>query len=324
MDKAIVINSYGGPEVLEVQPVTVGDPGPNELKLRQSHVGVNFHDIYVRTGAYKTLSLPGVPGIEGVGYVEKIGENVTGFNIADRVIYLNSAYGAYASSRLLPADLAVRLPLSIASDEAVAVYLKGLTVQMLLRRLMPINEGDWVLVHAAAGGVGKLLVQALLRKGVQVIATVGSSEKAKQLHELECCHVILYREEDFVAATNEITDGHGVDVVFDSVGKDTFNGSLEVLAKCGHLVNFGQSSGNIEPLDIARLAAKSATLSRPILFHYLSNRLDLEELSSLLFADLERRWLIPEPPIVYPLSDAAKAHALLESRNSSAPIVLEI
>jgi len=324
MDKAIVINTYGSPEVLELQPVSVGDPGPGELKLRQSHVGVNFHDIYVRSGAYKTLSLPGIPGIEGVGYVERIGENVTGFTVGDRVIYLSAAYGAYASSRLLSADLAVRLPPSIAADEAVAIYLKGLTVQMLLRKLARINEGDWVLVHAAAGGVGKLLVQALLRTGARLIATVGSREKAEQLHALGCRHVILYRDEDFVRATQKITGGHGVRVVFDSVGKDTFDGSLEVLAPCGHLVSFGQSSGTIKPLDIARLASKSATLSRPVLFHYLSDRSDLEHLSALLFNDLQQRWLTPEHPGVFPLSEAAKAHALLESRNSTAPIVLEI
>jgi NADPH2:quinone reductase len=187
---------------------------------------------------------------------------------------------------------------------------------------MPIAPGAWVLVHAAAGGVGKLLVQALLKNGAKVIATVGSSAKAEQLHDLGCEHVILYRTEDFVEATKKITNGYGVDVVFDSVGKDTFDGSLTVLAPCGNLVNFGQSSGNIPPLDVATLAAKSATLSRPILFHYISKRSDLEVLSAALFEELEQGWLHPEPAVTLPLSEAAKAHALLESRESSQPIVL--
>jgi NADPH2:quinone reductase len=322
MDKAIFIHSCGGPEVLQLDSVVVGDPGPGELKLRQTHAGVNFHDIYVRSGIYTTLSLPGIPGIEGVGYVEQVGKNVSNFKVGDRIIYLTAAYGAYASVRLIPASIAIHLPGTIDGALAAAAYLKGLTVQMLLRKLMPITPGAWVLVHAAAGGVGKLLVQALLRMGARVIATVGSSVKAKQLHDLGCEHVILYRDENFVDVTKKITNGYGVDLVFDSVGKDTFDGSLAVLAPCGHLVNFGQSSGNIPPFDIARLAEKSATLSRPILFHYISKRSDQEVLSAALFEELEQGWLRPEPAITFPLSEAAKAHALLESRESSQPIVL--
>ncbi|MDD2104448.1 quinone oxidoreductase family protein [Pseudomonas putida] len=322
MDKAIVIHSYGGPAVLQLESVVVGDPGPGELKIRQTHAGVNFHDVYVRSGAYTTLSLPGIPGVEGVGYVEQVGKNVSNFKVGDRIIYMTSAYGAYASARLIPACIAIHLPHSIDGALAAAAYVKGLTVQMLLRKLMPVTPGAWVLVHAAAGGVGKLLVQALLRLGAQVIATVGSSTKAKQLNDLSCKHVILYRDENFVEVVKKITDGYGVDIVFDSVGKDTFEGSLEVLAPCGSLVNFGQSSGAIPPFDVAALAAKSATLFRPVLFHYVSKRVDLETLSAALFEAFVEGWLRPEPAITFPLSEAAKAHALLESRESSQPLVL--
>lgn len=322
MENALFIRSYGGPEVLKYEPVVVGAPGRDDLKIRQTHVGVNFHDIYVRSGAYQTLRLPGIPGLEGVGYVEEIGESVKNFKVGDRVIYLSAAYGAYASARLIPAKLAIRLPDSISGVTAAATYLKGLTVQMLIRKVVKITPGSWVLIHAAAGGVGQFLVQAALRLGARVIGTVGSAEKAQQLRALGCEHVILYREQDFVEVVNEITDGDGVDVVYDSVGKDTFEGSLKAIAPCGHLVNFGQSSGAIAPLDVAQLAAKSITLSRPILFHYVAKRQDLEDLSAALFEELEDGRLRAESTLTFPLEEGAQAHALLESRSTSQPIVL--
>lgn len=322
MENALLVRSYGGPEVLLYEPVVVGAPGPGELKIRQTHVGVNFHDIYVRSGAYKTLSLPGIPGVEGVGYVEEVGDGVTNFNIGDRVIYLSATYGAYASARLLPARLAVRLPASISGVTAAATYLKGMTVQVLVRRLVRITPGSWVLIHAAAGGVGQLLVQAALRLGARVIGTVGSQEKARQLRALGREHVILYREQDFTEVVNEITGGCGVDVVYDSVGKDTFEGSLKVIAPCGHLVSLGQSSGAIPQFDVALLAAKSITLSRPVLFHYVAKRQDLEELSAALFEELEDGRLRAESALTFPLAEGAKAHALLESRSVAQSIVL--
>jgi len=322
MENALFIRSYGGPEVLRYEPVVVGAPGRDELKLRQTHVGVNFHDIYVRSGAYQTLPLPGIPGLEGLGYVEEVGEGVTNFKVGDRVIYLSPAYGAYASARLIPANIAIRLPDTISGVIAAATYLKGLTVQMLVRKLVQITPGAWVLIHAAAGGVGQLLVQAALWRGARVIGTVGSPEKARQLRELGCEHVILYREQNFVEVVNDITEGCGVDVVYDSVGKDTFDGSLKAIARCGHLVNFGQSSGAIAPFDVAQLAAKSITLSRPILFHYVAKRQDLEDFSSAVFDEIGDGRLQSESTLTFPLAEGARAHALLESRSTSQPIVL--
>jgi NADPH2:quinone reductase len=322
MENALFIRSYGGPEVLQYEPVVVGAPGRDELRLQQTHVGVNFHDIYVRSGAYQTLPLPGIPGLEGVGYVEEIGEGVTDFKVGDRVVYLSAAYGAYASARLIPASIAIHLPDTISGAAAAASYLKGLTVQMLVRKLVQITPGAWVLIHAAAGGVGQLLVQAALRLGARVIGTVGSVEKARQLRALGCEHVIFYREQNFVEAVNDITVGRGVDVVYDSVGKDTFEGSLQVIAQCGHLVNFGQSSGAIAPFDVARLAAKSITLSRPVLFHYVARRQALEYLSAALFEEVQDGQLRSESALTFPLEEGAHAHALLESRSTSQPIIL--
>ncbi|CAM3723985.1 2-haloacrylate reductase [Pseudomonas reidholzensis] len=324
MEHATRIHAYGGPEVLTYEPVDVGAPGPGELKLRQTFVGVNFHDVYVRSGSYRTLSLPGIPGLEGVGYVEQIGAGVTGFQVGDRVIYLSSKYGAYATSRLVSAEVAIPLPSGISEADAAACYLKGLTVQMLLHKLSPVRPGSWVLIHAAAGGVGQLLVQGALKLGANVIGTVGSPEKADLLRKMGCKHTILYREVDFVEAVHSITEQRGVDIVFDSVGKDTFAGSLEVLTLRGSLINFGQASGAIAPVDVSTLAAKSLTLSRPIIFHYLTRRADLEELSGLLFQALLDGDLRVEPPITFALKDAHQAHALLESRKTAQSIVLRV
>lgn len=322
MEHAVRIHTYGGPEVLTYEPYDVGAPGPGELRLRQTYIGVNYHDVYVRSGSYRTLPLPGVPGLEGVGYVEQVGDGVTDFQVGDRVVYLSSQYGAYATSRLVPAEVATRLPDGINEADAAACYLKGLTVQMLLHKMSPVRPGMWVLIHAAAGGVGQLLVQGALKLGANVIGTVGSPEKAELLHDLGCEHTILYRDVDFVEAVKEITGERGIDVVFDSVGKDTFVGSMEVLALGGALINFGQASGAIAPVDVSTLAAKSLTLSRPVIFHYLTQRADLEALSDLLFQDLLNGHLRLKPPVTFELKDAYKAHELLESRKTVRSIVL--
>jgi NADPH2:quinone reductase len=322
MEHAARIHTYGGPEVLTYGPYDVGAPEPGELRLRQTYIGVNYHDVYVRSGTYRTLPLPGVPGLEGVGYVEQVGDGVTDFEVGDRVVYLSSKYGAYATSRLVSAEVAIRLPEGIDEADAAACYLKGLTVQMLLHKMSPLRPGMWVLIHAAAGGVGQLLVQGALKLGANVIGTVGSPEKAELLHDLGCENVILYRDVDFVEAVKEIIGERGIDVVFDSVGKDTFAGSMEVLALGGALINFGQASGAIPPVDVSTLAAKSLTLSRPVIFHYLTQRADLEELSDLLFQDLLNGHLRLNPPVIFELKDAYKAHELLESRKTVRSIVL--
>ncbi|MDC6379891.1 quinone oxidoreductase [Pseudomonas graminis] len=324
MEHLIRIHSYGGPEVLTYEAAHLGAPGPGQLRIRQTYIGVNFHDVYVRSGLYRTLSLPGTPGLEGVGYVEQVGEGVLGFQIGDRIVYMSSNYGAYATSRLVPAELAIPLPPGIKEADAAACYLKGLTVQMLLHKMRPIRGQAWVLIHAAAGGVGQLLVQGALRLGANVIGTVGSLEKVAVLRAIGCRHIVLYKSVDFVESVKSITNGRGVNIVFDSVGKDTFAGSMEVLTLGGSLINYGQASGAVAPLDVSTLAAKSLTLSRPVVFHYVTQRTDLEELSDLLFKELLDGHIRLEPPLTFELKDANEAHALLESRKTMQSVVLRV
>lgn len=324
MSQAIVVREYGGPEVLKLEPIEVGKPQKGELRIRQTCLGVNFHDIYVRSGQYKTLTLPGTPGIEGVGVVEAVGDDVSGFDVGDRIAYITGAYGCYASERILSAALAIHLPDTIDDRTAASVLLKGLTVDMLVARVRRVAPGDWVLVQAAAGGVGQLLVQWATHLGARVIGTAGSPEKADIARRAGCSEVVLYRTEDVAQRIQSITNGRGVDVVYDSVGKDTFAGSLNSLALCAHLVNFGQSSGAIEPVAPAQLAARSSTLSRPMVFHYVAQRRFLDEMSSSLFAALSEGWLRPEPPVEYALGEAARAHEFVESRRATSPVVLRV
>lgn len=233
MPNAIVLRQHGGPETLRTEPIDIGTPGPGEIRLRQTAIGVNFHDIYVRSGLYASLTLPGIPGIEAAGIVEAIGPDVTHVRPGDRIAYVTGAYGAYAQERLLPADLALKLPDNVNERTAAALILKGLTARMLLHRVHPISAGDIVLVHAAAGGVGRLLVQWARHLGATVIGTVGSEAKAEEATSCGAHHTILYRQEDFVARVRAITNGRGVDVAYDSVGHDTFQGSLDALALRG-------------------------------------------------------------------------------------------
>lgn len=322
MAEAIVIRAPGGPEVLKLEAVEVGRPGPGELRLRQTAVGVNFHDIYVRSGLYRTLALPGIPGIEAVGVVEEIGEGVAGFAPGDRVACLAPRYGGYASERLLPAEGAVRIPDGLDDRLVAAAFLKGLTVRMLVDRVHRLGPGDRVLVHAAAGGVGQLLCQWARHVGAQVIGTVGSADKVRLAQEAGCEEVILYRTEDFVARVRDLTAGRGVDVVYDAVGRDTFLGSLDCLALRGHLVNYGQASGPVEPFEVSRLGARSNSVSRPAIFHYTGERDELEAMSAALFEALSAGWLRPGAPREFPLAEAAEAHRWLESRTATGPALL--
>jgi NADPH2:quinone reductase len=254
MSRAIVLREPGPPEVLKVESVEVGAPAAGQIRLRQTYVSVNFHDCYVRSGLYKTLPLPGIPGLEGVGVVEAVGPGVTAFREGDRVAYFTGAYGGYAEARLIDANLPVRIPDDLDDRTIAASWLRGLTAQMLAYSVFPIRAGQTVLIHAAAGGVGRLLSQLAHHLGATVIGTVGSPEKAELARQAGCDHTILYRQENFVDRVREITAGRGVDVAYDSVGKDTFLGSLDVLAKRGHLCNFGQSSGTDRAVrDLAAL-----------------------------------------------------------------------
>ena len=322
MPIAILLRDHGGPEVLRPEPVEVGDPGAGELRLRQTAIGVNFHDCYVRSGLYKTLALPGIPGIEGAGVVEAVGPGVTGFAPGDRVAYMTNRYGCYASHRLLPAALALKLPAGIDEVLAASVLLKGLTAEMLVRQVHAVQPGETILVQAAAGGVGRILCQWAARLGATVIGTAGGPAKVAIARAAGCAHVIDYRSEDFVARVKEITGGAGVAVAYDSVGRDTFDGSLECLGLRGHLVNFGQSSGPVPPFAIARLMAKSNSLTRPAVFHFATPRPALEEMAAALFDVLASGAVKAEPGRTLPLAEAGEAHRLLESRAAEAPLVL--
>ena len=322
MPEAIIIRKHGGSEVLKTEPIEIGAPGPDQLRVRQTAIGVNFHDVYVRSGLYQTLSLPGIPGCDAVGVVEQVGENVEHLKVGARIAYLTSRYGAYASERLLDARLALPIPDEL-SDELVATnLLRAMTVDVLLSRVTRIKSGDTVLVHAAAGGVGRLLCQWISHLGGRVIGTVGSEAKAVVAKASGCGHTILYRETDFVESVRELTNGRGVDVAYDSVGRDTFYGSLSTLKPTGLLVNFGQSSGAVKPLEMSQLAAKSLTVCRPILFHYVADEAAYRAAAQAVFDAFEKGFLSVEQVQKIPLAEARRAHDILEARSGGGSLLL--
>lgn len=322
MSYAIVLREAGGPEKLLYEQVDVADPGPGELQIRHTAIGVNFHDTYVRSGLYHTLKLPGIPGLEAAAVIEKIGAGVRGFAVGERIAYIDESYGAYSERRLLPALLALRLPDSVSDEAAASLTIKGFTACMLLRKVHAVRAGETLLIHAAAGGVGQPLVRWAKHLGATVIATVGSEEKARIARECGADHVILYRRESFVDRIAQITGGQGVGVVYDSVGADTFSGSLDCLDYQGTLVNFGQSSGPVPPFAVSRLAAKSNAIVRPMLFHYIRGRVALEAVARESFEAMEKGVIRPQVGLRLPLSRAAEAHARLESRATSGQTVL--
>jgi NADPH:quinone reductase len=322
MPLAIVIHEPGGPDVLLPETVAVGDPREGELRVRQTAIGVNFHDVYVRSGLYRTLRLPGIPGIEAAGLVEAVGPGVDGFSPGDRIAYFSAHYGAYAEVRLLRAEHVLHLPDGLDDRTAAAALVKGLTAQILLRQVHRVDADDCVLIHAASGGVGRLLCQWARHLGATVIATVGSEAKAAEARRCGAGHTILYRDENFVERVRDITNGRGVEVAYDSVGRDTFAGSMECLALRGHLVNFGQSSGPVEPFQVALLSAKSNTVSRPILFHYTGERATLEAMAAELFQALSVGILDVGLPRTFPLAEASEAHRALEARQTSGSVLL--
>jgi NADPH2:quinone reductase len=320
--QAIVLHEPGGPDKLHYESVEVGAPGPDELKIRHTAIGVNFHDTYVRSGLYRTLQLPGIPGLEAAAIVEEVGSNVSDFAPGDRVCYIDASYGAYSQTRLLPARLALSLPNSISDEVAASLTIKGFTACMLLRHVHAVHSGETLLIHAAAGGVGQPLVRWAKHLGATVIATVGSEQKAAIARDCGADHVILYRSESFTERVAQITQGRGVDVVYDSVGADTFSGSVDCLGYLGTLVNFGQSSGPVPPFTISRLAARSNGIIRPMLFHYIRDRGALEAMARDTFAALERGVIRLQSGLRLPLARAAEAHIALESRATSGAVVL--
>ena len=323
MTHAIRIHQPGGPEVLTWDEVEVGAPGPGEVRLEQSAVGLNFIDVYHRTGLYPLADMPAVIGMEGAGQVEAVGEGVNELKPGDRVAYAGLPPGAYAQARLIPAHRLVKLPDGISDQQAAAMMLQGMTVQYLVRRTYRVAKGDSVLFHAAAGGVGLIACQWLKHLGATVIGTVGSAEKAALAKAHGCDHTINYREENFVERVREITDGKGVPVVYDSIGKDTFEGSLDCLRPLGMFVGFGNASGPVAPFNMGVLAQKgSLFLTRPTLMNYTAARADLVATANELFDLVLSGAVKIEINQSYPLAEAAQAHRDLEGRKTTGSTVL--
>jgi len=322
MVHAIRFHKPGGPDVLVWEEVGLAKPGPGEARIRHTAVGLNFVDIYNRSGLYP-VQLPSGLGSEAAGVVEEIGPGVTGIKPGDRVAYGSSPLGAYAEARLIPADRLLKLPDSIDDRTAAAMMLKGLTVQYLIRQTYRVKAGDTILLHAAAGGIGLILSQWAKHLGATVIGTVGSDEKARLARDHGCAHTIVYTREDFVKRVDDITGGKKVPVVYDSVGKDTFLKSLDCLAPLGVVALFGQSSGAVEPLNLGLLAQKgSLYVTRPTLNTYGAKRENLVAMAKELFDVVQSGAVKIEVRQTYPLKDAARAHADLAARKTTGSTVL--
>jgi NADPH2:quinone reductase len=323
MPHAIRVHETGGPEVLKWEEVEVGEPGPGQVRLRQEAAGLNFIDVYHRTGLYKQ-ELPFTPGVEGAGVVDAVGEGVTDLKVGDRVAY-GGPIGGYAELRLIPADRLVKLPDLIPSEQAAAVMLQGMTAEMLLRRVYAVKTGETILVHAAAGGVGLILCQWAKALGATVIGTVGSDEKAELARAHGCDYPINYTRQDFVAEVERITDGKKLPVVYDGVGRDTFMKSLDCLRRRGMMVSFGNASGPVDPFPATLLAQKgSLFLTRPTLFDYVATREELQQAAAELFGVIESGKVKVEVKQRFPLKDAADAHRALEARKTTGSTVLSI
>jgi NADPH2:quinone reductase len=319
--RTIRIRRTGPPEVLGLEDVTVGEPGAGEARVRHAAIGVNYVDIYHRTGLYP-LPLPTGIGVEAAGVVEAVGEGVTHVRPGDRVAYVGPP-GSYAEARRIAADRLVKLPDGIDDRTAAAVMLKGLTVHALARRAHAVKQGETVLVHAAAGGVGLIMVQWLKALGATVIGTVGSDAKAEIARRHGCDHVIVYTREEFPKRVRELTGGAGVPVVYDSVGKATFDGSLDCIAPLGLMVSFGNASGPVPPFDVALLGRKgSLFLTRPSVFSYVAKRADLERGAAELFDVVLAGKVRVEIGRTWPLAQAADAHRALAARETTGSLLL--
>jgi NADPH2:quinone reductase len=324
MTKAIRFHETGGPDVLRWEDIEVGAPGPGEVRLRHTAIGLNFIDTYHRTGLYPLPALPCVPGLEAAGVVEDVGSDVQGLRAGDRVAYAAGPIGAYAENRLIPADKLVKLPDSVSDEAAATLLLKGCTVEFLTERLYPVKAGETVLLHAAAGGLGLIACRWLSALGAIVIGTVGSPEKADLAKANGCAHTVLYRDEEIAARVRDITDGAGVPVVYDSVGKATFMASLDCLKPRGMMVSFGNATGPVDPVPPGLLAQKgSLFLTRPTLMHYVATRAELEQSTSRVFEMIESGRIAPAINQRFALKDAADAHRALEARQTSGQTLLQ-
>jgi len=320
--KAIQIRETGGPEVLQLAELPIPQPGPGQVLIRVEAVGVNFIDIYFRRGVYKA-PLPLIPGSEASGTVEELGPGVTGFAAGDLVASV-SVSGSYAEYALVPAAALVKVPAGLTPEQAAAAMLQGMTAHYLSHSTYPLKPGDTALVHAGAGGVGLLLTQMAARIGARVLTTVSTPEKAELSREAGASEVILYTEQDFPAEVKRLTDGKGVDVVYDSVGKTTFEGSLNCLRPRGLLALFGASSGPVPPFDLIQLSGKgSLYVTRPTLWHYVANRAELEQRAGDVLGWAAKGELKLRTEHVYPLAEAGQAQTDLEARKTTGKILLE-
>lgn len=322
MSKAIRFHETGGPEVLRFEDIEVGKPAPEEAQVRHTAVGLNFIDVYDRTGLYPT-PLPSGLGREAAGIVTAVGRKAKGLRVGERVAYVMSKPGAACELGNVPADRLVKIPKGVSDQQAAAIMLKGLTAHYLLRRTYRVAKGDYILLHAAAGGVGLLLGQWAKALGAKVIGVVGSEAKADIARKNGCRHVLILGKDDIVARVKEITKGEGVAVVYDSVGKDTFMQSLDCLRRLGMMVTFGNSSGPVAPFSALELSKRgSLFLTRPTLFHYIAKRADLESAARELFAVVKSKKVKVHIGQTYPLAETAKAHADLEARRTTGSTVL--
>jgi len=321
MTKAVRFHKTGGPEVLQIDDVPVGEPGAGQVRVRHTAIGVNFVDTYQRSGLYP-MPVPQVAGNEGAGVVEAVGSGVTTLKAGDRVTY-TGLIGSYCGQRLVPADRMVKIPEGISDEQAASIMLKGMTVHYLIHSTYAVKAGDTVLWHAAAGGVGLLACQWLKALGATVIGTVGSPEKAKLAKAHGADHVIDYSKENFVERVKQITGGKGVPVVYDSVGKTTWEGSLDCLRPLGLWVSFGNASGPVPPLNTGILAQKgSLYMTRPTLATYIASRADLEARSSSLFAIVKSGKVKIEITARYKLADVVQCHRDLEGRKTTGSVIL--
>ena len=323
MPEAIMQRTYGKSNVLNIEKIYVNDPVDDEILIKQTAIGIHFHDVYVRTGLYKTLNLPGIPGIEAAGVVEKKGRNVNNLNIGDRVVYITGSYGAYASHRVINHNIVAKIPDQLDDATMATNFSRALTVNMLTEQVFNLKDKTTVLVTAAAGGVGRLLCQYLNSIGKIVIGTVGSEEKIKVAKSWGCKEAFIYNDKKIYEYSKDITKGIGFDLVYDSVGFDTFEQSFDLASNCGYLINFGQSSGPIPAMEMSKLAQKSLSISRPILFHYTNQRNLFENMSKSVFNLFKNNVYSFEKKICFDLKDVSQAHDLLESRTGGGSLYLK-
>lgn len=322
--RTVVIEAFGGPEVLQLQDRPVGEPGPGQVRIRHKACGLNFIDVYQRTGLYP-LQLPHALGMEASGVIEAVGEGVTHLNVGDRAAYASAPPGAYTEARVMPAAQVCPLPDEIGFDEGAAMMLKGLTVDYLFHRTTPLSRGDTVLFHAAAGGVGLIACQWAKSEGITLIGTAGSDEKCELAKAHGATHVINYRAENFTEKVRELTGGKGVDVVMDSVGADTFEGSLDCLKPLGMMISFGNASGPVPPVNIGILGQKgSLKITRPTLFTHIADHVACQAMARRLFGKVTGGEVKIRIDQRFPLERVADAHRALEARQTTGSTILEL